>query len=60
MAETTEMITVDETQEEFNKLYELSEDDDKKIAFLAMYIRKIVFAMDEEDNYQMEQNERRA
>ena len=53
------MITVDETQEEFQRLYELSEDDDKKIAFLAMYIRKIVFAMDEEDNYQMEQNERR-
>ena len=53
------MIRVNETPEESKKLYELSESKDENIAFLAMYMRKIIFAIDAEESYQMEQNERR-
>jgi hypothetical protein len=49
---------IEETKEEMDQLLSLSKDEDRKIAFLARYIRKLVFAHDDEDMHQQEQRER--
>ena len=51
---------IEESKEEMDRLFELCADNDDKIAFLAKYIRKIVFAADSEAEYKREQIERKA
>jgi hypothetical protein len=49
---------IEENEYEIEKLYELSNDSDPKIAFLAHYIRKIILAADLEDSHRRESMER--
>jgi len=50
---------IEESTEELENLLKLCDDKNKKIKILANYIAKIVRAIDSEDDYQMEQNERK-
>jgi len=53
------IVYIEESKEEMDRLFELCSDNDDKIAFLAKYIRKIVYSVDSEAEYKREQNERK-
>ncbi len=53
------LLNFNDTTVERKQLEQLTKDENKKIAFLATYLQKIVNTFDDMDSYQMEQNERR-